>query len=119
MMSGDQRRSLGFWADIVRYFRLAWRLWWDRRVPAGAKLVPVLAVIYLLSPVDFVPDWLLGLGQLDDLGALVLGVRLFVHLAPPEIVAQHLEAMGFPVNRWREVDEELQVIDAEYEVKEE
>jgi uncharacterized membrane protein YkvA (DUF1232 family) len=123
-MSGDQKRSVGFWTGLARQFRLAWRLLWDPRVPVWTKLVPLISVLYILSPIDFIPDWFLGFGQLDDLGVLLVGVRMFTELSPEEIVLQHLEAMGFPVNRWRVVDEEPpgidgEVIDVEYKVRDE
>ena len=116
-MSVEQRRSPGFWASLIRQFRLAWRLLWDPRVPSWTKLVPFLAALYIVVPVDFLPDWFLGLGQLDDLGVLLLGIRLFTGLVPDEIVLQHLEAMGFRAKQWRVTEEEPPVIDAEYEVK--
>jgi uncharacterized membrane protein YkvA (DUF1232 family) len=121
-MNDHQKRSVGFWAGLIRQFRLAWRLLWDPRVSGWPKLVPFVAVLYILSPVDFIPDWFLGFGQLDDLGALLAGVRLFTELVPDEIVLQHLEAMGIHVDRWRVVDpedEEPPAIEAEYEVKDE
>ncbi|MBS0263429.1 MAG: DUF1232 domain-containing protein [Planctomycetes bacterium] len=40
---------------------------------AKAALVIVLTVVYLLSPIDLVPDFLPGVGQLDDLAALLFG----------------------------------------------
>jgi uncharacterized membrane protein YkvA (DUF1232 family) len=73
--------------------------------------------LYILSPIDFIPDAILGLGQLDDLGILLLGVRMFTELTPKEIVLQHLEAMGYYVDQWRVVDEEPPIIEAEYEEK--
>lgn len=118
-MSRNQGQSAGFWAGLIRQFRLAWRLLWDPRVPGWTKLVPFFALIYIISPIDFLPDALLGLGQLDDLGVLLLGVRVFTGLIPDQIVLQHLEAMGFHVSQWRVVDEEPPAIDADFEVKEE
>ena len=35
-------------------------------------LIPSLAIIYILSPLDIIPDWLLGIGSLDDFGILAL-----------------------------------------------
>lgn len=116
-MSQEPSNSADFWSRLIRQFRLAWRLLWDSRVPIGTKLVPLVAVLYILSPIDFIPDPILGLGQLDDLGILLLGVRLFTELIPKEIVLQHLEAMGYYVDQWRVVDEESPVIEAEYEEK--
>lgn len=121
-MSRNQRPSIGFWASLIQRFRLTWRLLWDPRVSGWTKLVPFLVALYIISPVDFLPDWVLGLGQLDDLGVLLVGVRLFTELIPEEIVLQHLNAMGINVGQWWVVDPEQgepPVIEAEYEVKEE
>jgi uncharacterized membrane protein YkvA (DUF1232 family) len=73
----------------------------------------------VISPIDFIPDAILGLGQLDDLGVLLLGVRVFTSLIPEAIVMQHLEAMGVLSGQWRVIEEEAPVIDAEYEIKDE
>lgn len=37
----------------------------------------ILALVYILSPVDFIPDSIPGLGQLDD-GAVLLAVLWYV-----------------------------------------
>lgn len=42
----------------------------DRRVPLWKKLAGLFAVVYFLSPVDAIPDFLPILGWLDDLGVL-------------------------------------------------
>lgn len=42
----------------------------DPRVSLWRKLAGVLAVVYFLSPVDAVPDFIPVLGWLDDLGVL-------------------------------------------------
>ncbi len=75
--------------ELMRQGRLAWRLFTDPRVPILLKLIPALAVAYLVSPIDFVPDFFPPLGQLDDLAVVLLALRLFVELAPPAIVAEH------------------------------
>ena len=85
----------GVWGDL----RLAWRLFRDPRVAPKLKLtVPVLAALYVVSPVDLLPDLLLGLGQVDDLGVLGLAVafvtRVVPRLAPREVLDEHLAAMG-------------------------
>lgn len=41
------------------------------RVPRGTILAIISALLYFLSPVDLIPDWIPFLGQLDD--ALVVG----------------------------------------------
>ncbi|VTS22573.1 membrane protein [Streptococcus pseudoporcinus] len=50
------------------------RSYWKRdyrRVPRRTIVAIVSALIYFLSPIDFIPDWIPFLGQLDD--ALVVG----------------------------------------------
>jgi uncharacterized membrane protein YkvA (DUF1232 family) len=84
--NNSDRRSPGFWMNLFNSFRIAWRLMWDGRVPMSAKLVPILTVLYVLSPIDFVPDVLVGLGQLDDLAILLLGTQLFIAVSPKDIV---------------------------------
>lgn len=71
---------------FISQFGLAWQLLWDPRVPLLTKLVPVLTLAYLISPLDIVPDAIFGAGQVDDLALLLLGVRLFIALCPPAIV---------------------------------
>jgi uncharacterized membrane protein YkvA (DUF1232 family) len=86
----DPIRSANWLADMLRQARLTWRLWRDRRVPLWMKLIPPATLIYLLWPIDILPDPLLGLGQLDDLAVILLGIRLFIALAPEEVVRQHV-----------------------------
>jgi uncharacterized membrane protein YkvA (DUF1232 family) len=83
------RRSVGFWAELIKSFRLTWRLLLDPDVPLLTKLIPVGVVIYILSPVDLIPDPILGLGQIDDLTLLILGVQVFIAIVPRWIVQRH------------------------------
>ena len=40
------------------------------------KLAILLAcVLYVLSPVDIIPDPIVGLGQVDDIGAIVFAIK--------------------------------------------
>jgi uncharacterized membrane protein YkvA (DUF1232 family) len=57
--------------DVVRMTR---SLLVDPTTPASAKLALGGLLAYLISPIDLVPDFIPGLGQLDDvvLAALVL-----------------------------------------------
>ena len=58
-------------------------------------------------------------GRLYPRRALLLGLQLFVELTPDSIVWQHLQAMGYEVGQWEVEKQELDAIEAEYEVKEE
>ena len=84
---------------IVDQVRLTWALIRDPRVPIWAKAIPVLALLYVLSPLDFIPDLVIGLGQLDDLAIVLGGMRLFASVVPQDIVEQHrAEIAGKPLD---------------------
>ncbi len=105
--------------DFVRQLRLTWRLFWDGRVPLWTKVVPPAVLAYVLSPVDILPDFPpVGLNQLDDVAVLLLGVRLFIELAPPDVVREHLLALGARIEEWRVVREgESGVVEGRYEIE--
>jgi uncharacterized membrane protein YkvA (DUF1232 family) len=73
------------------YYRLAWRLVRDPRVPSPARRWLVGAGIYNLSPVDLVPGIIPVLGQLDEYAVLLLAVRKALRAAPEEVRREHLE----------------------------
>ena len=89
--TGDVGALMGWLKGFFGQFRLAWELLWDGRVPFVTKLIPIFTFLYLLSPVDLIPDVMLGLGQLDDLAILLIGMRLFIDVCPPALVAEHQE----------------------------
>jgi len=51
-------------------------------------------VLYVISPLDFVPDFLPVLGQLDDLGVVLLALEGFTRLCPTEAVEFHRAAIA-------------------------
>lgn len=85
---------LGLLRSLLTDARLAWRLVREPRVPAACKAVPVLAALYLLSPIDVLPDFLPFLGQLDDIGILVIALKTFVGLAPAAVSLFHRDAIA-------------------------
>lgn len=79
---------------LISHARLAWRLLREPSVPLIIKAVPVAAALYLISPIDLIPDALPVLGEIDDLGILVAAIGLFVRLAPVEAAAFHRDAIA-------------------------
>lgn len=71
-------------ADLVDQGRRAWRLLRDGRVPTWQKAIPVLTALYLVSPIDVLPEALLGpFGLVDDVVVALLALKAFNHLAGP------------------------------------
>lgn len=78
---------------ILNEMKLAWRLLRDERVTSLKYLAPALLALYVASPVDAIPDLLLGIGQVDDLGIAVLGLmvalKVIPRLAPADVLREH------------------------------
>jgi len=115
------RETAGFAGGLIRQTRLAWRLFRDSRVPGWVKVIPVGALIYLLSPIDLVPGLVLpGIGQLDDLVLLLLALKAFIDVSPPGIVREHLQQLfgetGDPDPVRRRPSSEGVIIDAPYRI---
>lgn len=110
----DTGSMISWLRELIRQGQLAWRLLRDRRVPWLPKLIPPLALLYVLSPIDILPDLSLGLGQLDDIAVLLLAIKLFIELCPMDIVHEHLRALGAKIEDWQ-ADE---VIEGTFEVEE-
>jgi uncharacterized membrane protein YkvA (DUF1232 family) len=101
--------------------RLSWRLLRDERVSALKFALPAFLALYVVSPIDPIPDFLLGLGQVDDIGIVIAGVlllaRIIPRLAPGHVVDEHLRDMGLggPGAKPRAKTED--VLDARFEVR--
>lgn len=102
-------------SEVSVRVRLWWRLIGDPRVPETLKLLlPALAVVYLLWPADLLTDIVPLLGQIDDVGLLLLAMSLFESLAPRHIVEEHLSQLRRPRVRQQPKQAEGDVIDGEY-----
>ena len=97
--------------DLIRRIQLVWRLLRDRRVPIWTKVIPFLSLVYLVIPADLVPDVLVGLGQLDDLAVLALGLKLFLELVPPAVAQEHLNDLIAAAYGWTVVEGEAESVD--------
>lgn len=62
----------------------------DRQTPVISKILLAVSVLYVVSPVDFVPDFVAGFGIVDDLliaPSLILAAKKFV----PESIISNSE----------------------------
>lgn len=81
--------DLNFLQRSYKELQLAFWLIQQHDVPILTKLLPIAATLYVIFPFDFIPDILPVLGQLDDVALLMMGIRAFLHLAPPEVVGRY------------------------------
>ena len=67
----------------------------DRRTPVLAKVFAAITVVYALSPIDLIPDFIPVLGYLDDLIILPALVALTIRFIPRELLAEkRIQAEG-------------------------
>ena len=71
--------------NLVRMCRTMLR---DPRVPRGSKVLVGFAVLWFISPIDLVPEFIPVLGPLDDALLAALVVRHLVKRAGREVVAE-------------------------------
>jgi uncharacterized membrane protein YkvA (DUF1232 family) len=98
---------------LVSNVRVSLRLLREPRVPLLLKLIPVLAGAYVISPLDFVPDVLPIIGQLDDIGIVFIALETFLRFSPVDAVDFHRSAVA-EGRRFSPMPSGGDVIDAEF-----
>lgn len=100
----------GMIRDFVLRVKLILRLVRDRRVSFWLKIIPVAGLLYLVSPLDLIPDIALPIvGELDDAAVLWLTNALFIELCPRDVVQEHVKAITADSSK----GEEGEVVDAD------
>jgi uncharacterized membrane protein YkvA (DUF1232 family) len=64
------------------------RLWRDPRVPRRAKLAVGFAGLWVLSPIDLIPEFLPIIGPLDDVIVVALALRYAARHVPREAILE-------------------------------
>ena len=84
---GELARAVArFVPDCVVLFR---RLLADPRLPRRRKVVLVLLLAYLLTPIDLVPDFVPVAGYLDDAVIAAFALRHVLRGAPAGLLEEH------------------------------
>lgn len=87
-------KDVGFLGELWQQVRLVFYLIKDREVPIYLKVLPLVGVLYTLFPIDIITDVVPVLGQLDDLTILLIGAKVFIEMAPPQVVARYMDQMN-------------------------
>ena len=69
--------------------KLLYKLARDPRVPRRNKLIFGGIAGYLLLPFDLIPDWIPGLGQVDDILLVALGLDAILNQVPEDVLREH------------------------------
>jgi uncharacterized membrane protein YkvA (DUF1232 family) len=80
---GAAKDLAGFLPDCVTTARALRR---DSRVPRRAKIAVVVALLWVLSPIDLIPEFLPVIGPLDDVIVVALLLRYAARSVPRQVV---------------------------------
>ena len=80
-------RELG--GDLARLPGRLRRVAADPRTPRRARWWLIGLAVYVVSPIDPIPDFIPGIGHLDELVIVPLALRRMQRMIPPEVWAEH------------------------------
>ena len=77
------------------FFHLLIKLSVDERVPSEKKIKLVAAIAYFISPVDFLPELILGpIGYMDDIAIAAYVLNDFINTGDMDILYEHWAGHG-------------------------
>jgi uncharacterized membrane protein YkvA (DUF1232 family) len=80
------REMAAFLPNLILLFR---GLSKDRRVPRGSKLLILFGLVWFLSPIDLIPEFIPVAGPLDDAIVAALILRRVLRSAGKDVLAEH------------------------------
>lgn len=87
---------------LPRFVALLKRLMTDPRVPRRSKVILGGTIAYLVSPIDVIPDFIPGLGQLDDVVVALLALHSILNRVDEEVVLEHWDGRESVIQMVRE-----------------
>ena len=88
---GRMRNFLSFLPNMVKPLG---RLLKDSRVPTAEKALFVAAIVYVVSPLDFIPDVFPFIGQVDDIYMVALSLLRMINRTDDRVVREHWSGGG-------------------------
>lgn len=92
--SQSQQASEHPWSKYILWapdlFYLIWKLASDERVPKAERIKLLAVIAYFISPLDLIPEGLLGpVGYLDDIVLVALVLNGLINRSDPELVREY------------------------------
>jgi uncharacterized membrane protein YkvA (DUF1232 family) len=79
------KRLTLLWTVLRGDARQLWAALRHPAAPSWLKWGTALIVLYVFSPIDLIPDFLPGIGVVDDIVLVPLAIRWLLKRLPPEI----------------------------------
>ncbi len=94
----DRKEAKGFLKGVImlipNFLKLMGRLFKDSRVPLAEKAMLVGAIVYVVSPLDLIPDVIPFIGQVDDLYLVSLVVLRLLARTDESVLHEHWDGRG-------------------------
>ncbi|MCU0636507.1 MAG: DUF1232 domain-containing protein [Gemmatimonadaceae bacterium] len=87
--TGQKRTVIGAIKQLPAYLKLLGKLVLDRRVSKLDKGLVIAAIVYIVSPLDFIPDLIPFLGEVDDLFLLLIALQRLIGNAGRRVLLDH------------------------------
>lgn len=85
---------MGTMRQLPNFLRMLYGLVTDSRVATTDKLLVAGAILYVLMPLDLIPDFIPFIGEVDDIFVVVLALQRLISHAGRSVVRDHW--MGDP-----------------------
>lgn len=94
----DKKEARGTLRELLlllpRLVKLLYRLMTDSRVPMAEKALLLGAITYVITPLDFIPDLLPFIGQVDDIYLVSLVILRLLNRTDRDLLEQYWEGPG-------------------------
>ena len=87
--TGAKQTVMGYISELPRFLRLLWGLVTDMRVAAVDKLLVAGAIAYIVMPLDWMPDFIPFLGEVDDVYLLLIALQRLMRNAGSAVLLSH------------------------------
>lgn len=77
-----------------RHLRVGWHAWRDPALRWPGRMVLLAIALYVISPIDLIPEWIPLLGWLDDLLVISVVLPLLMKLLPAEVLRSAQQRAG-------------------------
>jgi uncharacterized membrane protein YkvA (DUF1232 family) len=84
--SGKILRMKTFYLDLKSFFEGVWQ---DERLPLQDKKILLVLLALIVSPIDFIPDWVPLYGLVDDLICLALISDYLFNVIDQQLLLSH------------------------------
>ena len=79
---------------IPNFLKLLVRLFKDPRVPTAEKALVAGAIVYVISPIDLLPDLIPFIGQVDDIYLVSLTLLRLLSRSGDDVLREHWKGAG-------------------------